>query len=489
MARGLVYRGGNLRRLSTHHNDHDGWRVTDLTLQNGPGEAPYGAGVVLTSVTAPSINTIPLSPPAVVPLPDPVADHLKNLEQVSPRRLPRSGLAARHDISNAEVLARRTFRHNLREVTIPGEEAPIQVLTAGRGHFKALWTRDACFASLGLIESGNDLASVRDTLKAILSFPDLDGALPVRMGEHSNRWLLIREFFGFNTPECGKLSIIKHKNARGADQIDCNALPIISACRYIEKSGDRTFFNDHRETLRRAAAWILTHKHDGLVVQEPSGDWKDMVGRTGAVTYTNSLCYEALRTLSSLEYQYGDPEEGALLKMEALSLKAEMQGRLWNREKGCFRDSDKIDTFSSDGNIFAVLFGIADEHQATQVFSHFEKLLKSGPLPFPALDGEYPDTYIPLYLKAYGLRHYHDTFVWPWLGSALAVAAVDRGRADLAETVLARIAAQVVKDGTFYEIYRPGLAPEPVSTWAYHSEPGFLWSAGVFQWALTKLRQ
>ena len=136
-----------------------------------------------------------------------------------------------------------------------------------------------------------------------------------------------------------------------------------------------------------------------------------------------------------------------------------------------------------------MIYGLADHKQAESIFKHFESLGKEHPLPFPATEKSYPDSYIPFWLKLEGMAHYQDTNVWPWQGAAFAVAAARSGHTELARQVLSEVGAAAIKDKTFYEVYTPDASPKPFNTWAYHAEPDFLWGAGTYLWAVRELRQ
>jgi len=226
-----------------------------------------------------------------------------------------------------------------------------------------------------------------------------------------------------------------------------------------------------------------------LINQPPSGDWKDVVGREGIIAYTNAVNYQAHKSMAEIDRLMGNTDKAAHRDKFAGRLKADFNRRLWDEKNGYYRDAENNQVFSPDGNILAVIYGLADQQQADSIFKKFEEMSKDHPLPFPATGQEYPDSYIPIWLKLAGMEHYHDRMFWPWQGAALAVAAARTGRTEVARQMLAEVGQAAIRDGTFYEIYTPDRDPKPVHTWAYHSEPDFLWGAGTYLWAVKELRE
>lgn len=401
-------------------------------------------------------------------------------------------------LARAEELAHQVLRRDTHLTHQPGESRKLSVLAAGSTHFEALWTRDACWGCLGLLASGRDSGTVRDTLQAILNRQRPSGEMPRRQGNHKNTTAMIGDFLHLPLQNMKELDQVEFRNERDAFQYDGNALPLIAAAEYATRTGDVAFLEENYLELTRGADWLQRQDEQflktperrlDLIDQDPSSDWKDVVGREGVVAYTNAVTYQAHRSMATIDRLLGHPETAEKREAFAAALKEDFNQRLWDEKSGHYRDSEADARFSPDGNILAVVYGLAEGPRADRVLESLDRVADSGPLPFQAAAENYPKSYVPLWLRAAGLRHYHDAFVWPWQGAAFAVAAARQGRTDMAREALEKVAAAADRDGTFFEIYTPGDEPRPVRTWAYESERDFLWGAGTYLWALQELRE
>ncbi len=412
----------------------------------------------------------PASAPRLSEVPAPAAEQP---EQIAP------------DTLQARELAFAAIRKDTFSVEVPGQSAPREVVTAGSDHFKTLWTRDACFSMYGLVGDERGRKIMKDTLQTFFDRASREGQLPRRMGDHTNIELVAYSVFGLKTPDLKQLAPVEYDNELKVAQLDCTALPVIQAYEYYKATGDIEFIRKNYYTLRRAAAWLARRTDGGLIDQPGSADWKDVMRRSGKVAYTNMLLYKAFDSMALLAEAMNDSSAAAECRGLAEATKTAINKEIWNDKTGYYRDSNEApEAFSADGNILAVIFGVADKARTDSIMAKFEYFLKADPLPFPALEGDYPDNKVPFWMGLAGVRHYHDRFVWPWQGNVFAVAAVRAGRTDLAVKALNKVAAQAVKDGTFYEIYKLKKGEmRPVRTFIYKSEPDFLWSSGTYLWA------
>lgn len=408
-------------------------------------------------------------------------------------------------IRQGEQLARKVVNKNIHSVKINGGSRPYQVLTAGSDHFKALWTRDASYCTIGLINDGKPMPALTDTIQAILNQATPEGVLPNRQGDFYNGFMIAASALHIPVPDCKELEHVEHSNVLGALQYDANALPVVAASLYVTRTGDMEFLRKNYEVLSRATDLLekkatspsgvslvgydreQSIREPFVIVQQGSGDWKDALKRHGVVAYTNVVTYQAVKSMAALDRLMGNEKRGEEREQFAAKMKEDFNRLLWDDHLGFYRDSLDTDLFSPDGNILAILFGIASPEQSSSILDRCEELEKKNPLPFPAAEKEYPESYKPLWMKVSGMKNYHDLMVWTWQGSAYALAALQCGRVDAAERVLGKIAKKAVEDGTFYEVYTPGKDPRPVNKLLYHSEPDFLWSAGMFIWAAGKL--
>ncbi|MBI2263963.1 MAG: hypothetical protein HYU64_02125 [Armatimonadetes bacterium] len=397
-------------------------------------------------------------------------------------------------------LALEILDHNVRDVTVGDEQTHRKILQAGQHKFTDLWLRDSSFAGLGILclEGGSSANSavVRDCLETILSKQRADGLLPRRVGGGSNRTGVIMAALGIPRKPAEHLNTWDFENAQHTTPIDSNPLIIWLSAEYVKATGDQTFLTKNFPRILKAAQWLATQEKDGLLEQAPFADWKDVVARGGKVLYTNALYYNALTSLSEMAKMMG-PKGHAFsdsLLAKAQSVKSQIQRVFWDPARGHFKDTEKLSDFSPDGNLLAVLFGIADPNQTRLVLGKAEKLLEKSRLPLSALDGKYPDSMKPFQLRLGQIPGYHDEYIWPWLGSLYALATTETwkrtGKKDVSlllrslETLNA-VGRISVRDRDFQEIFE-GKDAIPVRRLLYKTEKGFSWSAGLYLKALTE---
>jgi glycogen debranching enzyme len=261
------------------------------------------------------------------------------------------------------------------------------------------------------------------------------------MGDRSNAELLAFSMAGLPTAAPAKLSMVEYKNELNVLQYDSMLLPVISAFEYYKFSGDGKFLADNFQTLKNAMAWAEGIAPGGKLASQPgSADWKDVVKRSGKVAYTNVVLYKAFDSMSRIGRLMG--EDGGHYADIAANLKNSINAELWLEDAGYYRDSDGVKAFSADGNVPALIWGVAEGARAEKLLERFEYLLDYDPLPFPGLEGDYEGKKVPFWLKLAGMRHYHDRFIWPWQGNMLSIAASRAGKAELALKALGKVGAR-----------------------------------------------
>ncbi|MCL5036012.1 MAG: glycoside hydrolase family 15 protein [Chloroflexi bacterium] len=393
-------------------------------------------------------------------------------------------------IKQAEKIALGVVKIDTHTVKLDTGESR-KILTAGSDHFKSFWTRDACYGLMGIVDKKDGQKLIKDVLQTLFDRSDSSGELPRRQGDYKNSFMLVLSALGMKSPDPKNIDIVEYNNELGAHQFDSTALPIILSAEYYKHSGDKKFIEKNYKAINKSIAWLEkmdTQVSLKLINQPGSGDWKDIVRRSGMVGYTNAQLYGAFKAAAQINRTMGDWEKAEHNEKYAAKIKKEFNAVLWDEKKGWYRDSDCIDMFSPDGNMFAVIYGIADKRQTGRVISKLEDFMNKSSLPFPATEGDYPESMIPVAAKLTGMNHYHDRYIWPWQGGVMAVACVKAGRPDLGKKVLSKIAEQTVKDGSFYEVYNYEGDVKPVRTLVYKSEPDFLWGAGTYLWAARELK-
>jgi glycogen debranching enzyme len=191
---------------------------------------------------------------------------------------------------------------------------------------------------------------------------------------------------------------------------------------------------------------------------------------------TNCLYYRAYEIAGLITKQLGLPEKPAHAS-KALALKQAINSHFWRKTKGTYGyllDAPEHDDRQEGlGLAFALLFGIADDSQATRIFENVHLTPHGMACVWPAY---------PRYRKE---DHYgrHSGTIWPQVNAAWALACQKRGRPDLARQELLLLAEKACRDSEFAEVYHPhtglpygGLqeehdhGPKPELYWVCHRQ-------------------
>ena len=122
------------------------------------------------------------------------------------------------------------------------------------------------------------------------------------------------------------------------------------------------------ETRLNRDGFVEGFKEDWIFV-----DWSNM-DKCGAVCAEQMLLIEAYRAMSCISIAIGDGDCDELAKKEK-ELVARVNKYYWNEEKGGFIDSYQSgkNNVTRHANIFAVLYGIANEHQTASILENVLK--------------------------------------------------------------------------------------------------------------------
>lgn len=353
---------------------------------------------------------------------------------------------------------------------------------AGASHFDDLWTRDAMYACLGAL-SVQDTPIVQTTLATLLQNTACTVAAdaPVRVGAYH----MLLKFLGI--PQSTKARYVEDKvNNHVADS---NPLIVLLFCKLIEEL-EKTMPLKASVSVRKHITTIdsllymyyWTKSFDTTLFPEKAyGNWADSLKKEGAVLYSNVLWYAAFKKYAEVITEY----PGAYVtvrgaKVAANALKQEINKQLWNGKYfSDFIDNKGVrhDNFSTDGNMLAIIFGLATKKQTKSILAHAAKMQTSFVI--PTRDVAYSKSLEYPVFRAIGMGDYHNGVLWTWLGAIHAVAAND-------VTILEKLADKIVEDGAVYEVYDPK-TNKPLKRLLYKSEKNFAWSSGLFVWAYNQL--
>ena len=350
-------------------------------------------------------------------------------------------------------------------------------IVAGRLHFNAYWARDGFWALFGALALG-DYDQARAHLDLFIRYQMRSGELPVRIeflghtfGGYHTRRLMPRALYRAG-------SIFPHP-------IDPTALYIIAAREYFRHTHDMEFTSRFNAAMTGASRWLMQHDRDGDGIIENGylAGWMDSILKKDKVFYLNLLYYEGLRCCETLKTELQMTADAAQFRRAANLLYDRFQTEFWNGEY--FTDwirGSRSGGFSSDGNVLAILFGVATPEQAQKIMRFIAEHDLDGTTPLRTCYPVYPLWQVfPFYFLA-GIPDYHRTMIWPWLGTLHAVNKFRLGDQRAALADLSRFGAWYVRDNAVSEVYDQ--QGRPIARRFFYAEVPFAWNAGLYVYAV-----
>ncbi len=353
-------------------------------------------------------------------------------------------------------------------------------IVAGRLHFNAYWARDGFFASLGALALG-DVDQVKAHLDTFIRFQMASGELPVRieflghtLGHYHTRLMHPKALYRAGTIF--------------ADPLDPNALFVIAAREYVIRTHDMDFCSRFEPAMDRAVAWLMSQDRDGdgLIESHYLAGWMDSILKKDKVFYLNLTYCEGLRACQALKEGLGHAADARRCADAAARTRDRLQQIFWNGEY--YTDwihGSRHGGFSSDGNVLAILFGVAGEAQARSILRFIAARGLDRDTPLRTCDPVYPFWQVfPFYFLA-GIPDYHRALIWPWLGTLNAINKFHLGQREAAIADLARIGTWFVERNAVAEVYEPdGMM---LNRRFYQAEVPFAWNAGIYVYAVHTL--
>lgn len=368
----------------------------------------------------------------------------------------------------------------LAKATLKDRYTPLGIY-AGKSHFSDVWLRDSCYAALGSLNMG-DWDIVKTNLTTIFKFMNDQGQAPLRVGQKN----MLLKFMGFHA----KIPQARYIEDKGiSTPTDGNSLFIWSVFRYLNATRDTAFVEAHFDLLEKAVEWNFTQDKNGdlLIEEGPYAGWADSLKKTGTVLYTNVLHYKAMVSFSEICETLNRVELATHYRRSAKEIQKRIHQSFWNGRY--FSDwidaSGKVhDYFSTDGNMWAIVFGVATLEQAWAIQKTTQELgLDRGFSTHSNHPSYAPSVIYPLFFLL-NMHDYHNGLEWLWLGCVDAVAKHLIGQEEEGRALLTRIAEKIMEYNGVYEVYYNGA---PVKRFWYKSEQWFAWSSGLFVWACHEL--
>lgn len=365
-------------------------------------------------------------------------------------------------IGRAGAIARRILLGNIAEREWGGERRPV-LLTGGMKYLE-LWGRDSA-ASLSALP-GTHREVWRNTLEAFLDHQRPDGLLPRRVAGFGNAERNLRSIVthrGVSLPVslrlrpeyrtvgyAGGSQLVKRLAKKiffgtAGEPKDTNPLLLLSLALYARDEPD--FLIRHEAAVRKALAYVERHTHDGLLWQNDHEDWLDVYGRQGHLLYTNALYLASLTELARA-FRSCDRGMAADLVRQARRVRERLRD-LWDSESGHFishHDGQEAHRqFATDGNMLALLTGLADDRQRKDILDNLERIVDDHGY-VPIVTPGYPASMQSGLRRVFTWKYRDGRLLKPWI-QALAAKAVAGERPDLARRLLLPVARIFVEHG------------------------------------------
>ena len=347
-------------------------------------------------------------------------------------------------------------------------------IVAGKTHFQYYWARDSFYASWGALEL-NDIKIVKKNLETFINYQKENGQLPVRIGGKKIHQILA--FTGIYT----KTKKATYTQDKGFNPIlDSNLLFIITFERYLIKTNDLIFAKANISSLHKAMDFLEKFEKEGLLYEGKYTTWQDSIKKKGYTMYTNTLFYKATESLNNILNLLNIDNN---FKEKKEIIKQKINENFYDKKLGYYIDfyneKQRCEIFSSDGNFFAIYFGLTDKDKTNSILKNAEKLYVSKNTPSYTNSPKYDkcEVYLPFYLV--NMHGYHNMDIcWPWIGCLHAINLYKNNEKTKAKEIYKKIEILIEKDKDVYEIYEK--TGKPVKRLFYTSEKEFAWGASFF---------
>lgn len=353
------------------------------------------------------------------------------------------------------------------------------------GSRRVYWSWDSFFASFGALELG-DTDVVKKNLNLYLENQDRFGNTPKRIANP----LYPLRFLGFKIDEAWDKKKPSYASPYySGTSISQNPILVICFNQYIEKTNDIKFLEQNFDKLTKIFDFLKTRTYKNGLLKEPvGGGWAESILKRGAITYTN-VCYcEALNCMSKLSKKANRIDLAEQFELQCEKIKSAINSLLWERSDGGYYSDwfgvSRHHYFNSDGNLLAILWHVADKTKTKKINNALDFLLEKANFPLPMTLNRYYFWRVFFTNQIAGIKHYHMSFSWIWLGCLAAIVKQEIGQLKESKKIILKISEIIVRDGCVQEIYHKGHA---VTAWLYKSEKPWAWSAGLFLYTCKKL--
>ena len=161
--------------------------------------------------------------------------------------------------------------------------------------------------------------------------------------------------------------------------MDYTLYTVMSVWEYYEKTGDKAFLEyieptmtDHLEFCKKRLSedgFLVSQKYKGQFVDWVFVDWGKLPDKNGEVSFEQILFWAALQAAANVYAALG--KDNAETLAFAANLKDKINDVFWQNDRGMYafaRNNGVIDdTITCHANVFAVLYGFADEDKKKRI--------------------------------------------------------------------------------------------------------------------------
>lgn len=328
------------------------------------------------------------------------------------------------------------------------------------------WARHSFFSSLGSLYL-NDDRIVKKNLELFSARQGKTGVIPNQIS----------------------LNLKPRYKLLAGSVIDSTALFVISLAAYVKKTGNKEFLAEQFPMAEKAMQFLLSkdRDQDSLIEERVFANWSETVLKFGKVLYTNCCFYKALKDFAFLAsvLEKDDVQDG--FERIAEKTKERINHVFWEGNYYIdWIDFIRHDFFSSDGNLLAIDFGIADKVQSQMILNKI-KQHQLNKVPLKTNYPLYPLWRIPPTLLPLLEYNYHNGFSWPWLGCLNAICLYKVGWKKEAKQALKSVAGLINQNGIVHEVFDD--RGKPVNGFFLKSERPFAWNAAFFVRAVHELEK
>ncbi len=331
--------------------------------------------------------------------------------------------------------------------------------------YRQVWARDSMLCGLGLMECKNREGALiyRRSLETLRKYQSKLGKIPHNVGKGN-------EFDPALIANGGRMAnphdedIFQDTAHSGC--VDGNLFYILGQYHYYVKTHDDAFLRQSWESIEKALLWLQYQDSNecGLLEVHEAMDWADLFSNHYNILFDNILYCAVYRAMAFMaesmgfsSLHYSDAAMDVKKKINILfwvgseepknfewinnnrkewlyplkRIETELVERPFYLPFVAFRDfSDRFDTL---GNLFSIVYGIADKKKANKILDYIEECGINKPFPvqatYPPIQPGDKDWRDYFRVRNLNLPHqYHNGGAWPFIGGIYVMALIKAER-------------------------------------------------------------